>query len=111
MWNHINLLCQYSTQSSNVDISMECQTFHLFFRQEIAAGNDIGKHPTPPIRQLVVNKVQYKEGFDSNGEVGPCLDTVRGEGVCIYHEDTIGDQEGLTEAAVRTVPEVPKNLK
>ena len=54
----------------------------------IAARINIGQHPTPPAMELVINEVSYEEGYDSDGQLGPFFDGVRGEeGLGFYEEE------------------------
>ena len=81
----------------------------MIITEEIAARNSIGQHPTPPMRQLVVDEAKFEEGYDSEGEVGPFYHAVRGEEVEIYHEDCVRDESPASEVTVEPVPEVAEN--
>ena len=50
---------------------------------------NIGQHPTPEPMRITINESQFEEGYDSDGQLGPFYDAVRGEEVEGYYEEAI----------------------
>lgn len=65
----------------------------------------IGQFPTPPKAPLEVNEAAYEEGYDSDGNAGPYLDSKFDEEYEFYHETTIVECSG-SEMVSRSTPEV-----
>ena len=57
--------------------------------EENASRVNIGQFPTPPPVELGVNETEYEAGYDSDGQLGPFFDAVRGEEVDGYYEEPI----------------------
>lgn len=57
--------------------------------EDNASRVNIGQFPTPPPMELGVNETEYEAGYDSDGQLGPFFDAVRGEEVDGYYEEPI----------------------
>ena len=54
---------------------------------------NIGQYPTPEARSLEVNEKAYEEGYDSDGQIGPFYDAVKGEGGVEVYDEAIFNPE------------------
>ena len=50
---------------------------------------NIGQYPTPEAQSLEINEKAYEEGYDSDGQIGPFYDAVKGEGGIEFYEEAI----------------------
>ena len=100
--NDINL----STDSS-VDISevtAPSTSVQIEREQEIQAQINIGQYPTPEHISIEINEKSYEEGYDSDGQIRPFYDAVKGEGGVEFYKEAIlhPDTDAVTNDGVRT---------
>ena len=74
--------------------------------QEIQAWINIGQYPTPKHRSIEINEKSHEEGYDSDGQIGPFYDAVKGEGGVEFYKEAIfhPDPDAVTVDGVRTEP-------
>ena len=102
--NDINLSTDASVDIS--EVTAPSTPVQIEIEQEIQAWINIGRYPTPEHRSIEIREKSYEEGYDSDGQIGPFYDAVKGEGGVEFYEETIfhPDPDDVTVYGVRTEP-------
>ena len=74
--NDINLSTDDSVDIS--EVTAASTPVQIEREQEIQARINIGQYPTPEHRLIEINEKSYEEGYDSEGQIGPFYDAVKG---------------------------------
>ena len=102
--NEINLPTDASVEIS--EVTAPSTPVQIEREQEIQARINIGQYPTPKHRSIEINEKSHEEGYDSDGQIGPFYDAVKGEGGVEFYEGANfhPDPDAVTVDGVCTEP-------